>query len=55
MDEDRYVTCVVEKYLASARIKYNSKFHKTTLPHDMICNKEDDYTSDKQVEVLSIE
>ena len=40
-----YVTYVVEKYLETSTKKENSKFHKTTLPHDMIFTKEDDYSS----------
>ena len=53
LDQARYDTSVVKNYIDTAIIKENSKFHKTTLPHDMILTKEDDYTSDKQLEVLS--
>ena len=55
VDKARYATYVVAKCLDTATIKENSKFHKTTLPHDMIFTKEDYSTSDEQVEVLSIE
>ena len=45
MDQARYGTSVVEKYLGTATIKENSKFHKTTLPNDMIFTKEYSSTS----------
>ena len=35
----RYSTPYVAKYLDTATIKENSKFCKTTLPHDMIFTK----------------
>ena len=53
--QDRYDKSVVVKYPYTATIKENSKFHKTTLPHDRILTKEGANTSDKQVKVLSIE
>ena len=53
VDQDRYDTSVVSKYLDTTTIKVNSKFHKTNLPHDVIFTKEDVYTTDEQVEVLS--
>ena len=49
----RYATSVVAKYLETSTIKENSKFHKTTSPHDIIFNKEDNYISDEQVKVFS--
>ena len=52
VDLDRYDTSVVEKYFDTSTIKENSKFHKTTLPHDMIFTKKDTSTSDKKVEVI---
>ena len=54
MDQDRYATYVVAKYLDTSTIKESSKFHKTTLPHYIIFTKEDASTSDEQVEVLFI-
>ena len=39
VDQDRYSTFVAEKYQDTDTIKENSKFHKTTLPHDMIFTK----------------
>ena len=54
VDKARYAASVVEKYLDTATIKYNSKFHNTTFPHDMILTKKYDSTSDEQVKVLYI-
>ena len=51
----RYDTYVVAKYIYTTIIKENSKFHKTSLTHDMIFTKEDYSTSDEQVEVFSRE
>ena len=39
VDQDRYATSVVTKYLDTETIKENTKFHKTTLTHDMIFTK----------------
>ena len=55
MDQSSYYTSDVAKYLETATIKENSKFHKIILPHDIIFTKEYAYTNDEQVEVLSIE
>ena len=38
VDQDRYATSVVIKYLNIFTMKENSKFYKTTLPHDIIYN-----------------
>ena len=54
MDQSRYDTSVVAKYIYTAAIKENSNFNQTNLPHDMIFTKEDAYTRDEQVEVLSL-
>ena len=48
----RYDTYVVAKDIYTAIIKENSKFHKTTLTHDLIFTKEDYSTSDEQLEVF---
>ena len=42
----------MSKYLDTSAIKENSKFHKTTVPHDMVFTKEDTPTSEKQAEAL---
>ena len=54
-DQSRYDKCMFAKYLYTSTIKDNSKFHKSTLPHDMISTEEYASTIDEQVEVLSIE
>ena len=55
MGKTIYATAVVSKYLDTATIKENSKFHQTTLPHDMVFAKEDSSTSYEQVVELSID
>ena len=39
VDQSGYSTFVVAKYLDTVTIKENPKFHKTTLPRDMIFTK----------------
>ena len=55
VDQARYVTSIVAKYLATATLKASNKFYKTTLPSDMIFTNEDVSTSDEQVESLTRE
>ena len=55
MDQARYSTSIVAKYLDTATVKVSNKFYKTTLPADMIFTKEDVSTSDEQVERLTRE
>ena len=55
VDQTRYATAFVSKYLETATIKENSKYHKITLPHDMVFTKKYASTSDEQVETLSIQ
>ena len=55
VDQARYTTYIVEKYLDTATVKSNTKFYKTTLPYDMIFTKDDKSTSDEQVEKLTRE
>ena len=50
VDQARYATSILEKYLDTATVKLSTKFYKTTLPADMIFTKEDVSTSDKKVE-----
>ena len=45
MDQARYATSIVAKYLDTATVKSSNKFYKTTLPADMIFTKEDVSTS----------
>ena len=55
VDQARYYTSIVAKYLDTATVKVSTEFYKTTLPSDMIFTKEDVYTSDEQVEKLTRE
>ena len=55
VDQDRYATSIVVKYLDTATVKSSTKFYKTTLPSDMIFTKADASTSDEQVENLTRE
>ena len=49
VDQDRYATSIVTKYLDTDTVKASTKFYNTTLPADMIFTKEDFFTSDEQV------
>ena len=53
VDQARYATSTVEKYLDTATVKESTKFYKTSFPTDMIFTKEDVSTSDEQVEKLT--
>ena len=53
VDQARYATSIVAKYLDTAIFKVSTKFYKTTLPSDMIFKKEDVSNSDEQVEKLT--
>ena len=55
VDQDRYSTYIVAKYLDIATVKTGTKFYKTTLPADMIFAKEDVSTNDEQVDKLTRE
>ena len=55
VDQDRYATSIVAKYLDTATVKVSNKFYKTTLSDDMIFTKDDVSTSDEQVENLTRE
>ena len=55
VDQARYATSIVAKYLDTATGKVRNKFYKTTLPSCMIFTKEDVSTSDEQVESLNRE
>ena len=50
VEQARYATSIVAKYLATATVKVSNKFYKTTLTADIIFTKEDVSTSDEQVE-----
>ena len=55
MDQTRYATLIVAKYLDTATVKVINKFYSTILPSDMIFTKEDVSTSDEKVERLTRE
>ena len=55
VDQARYATSIVAKYLDTATVKVSKKFYNTTLTVDMIFTKEDVSTSDEQVEKLTRE
>ena len=55
MDQARYATSIVAKYLDTATVKVSKFVYKTTLPADMIFTKEYVSTSDEQVEKLTRE
>ena len=55
MDQARYATSIVAKYLETSTVKVSTKFYKTTFPADMIFTKEDVSTSDEQVDKLTRE
>ena len=55
MDQARYATSIVVKYLDTATFKVSTKFYKTTFPADMIFTKEDVSISDEKVGKLTRE
>ena len=55
VDQARYATSVVTKYLDTSIVKANTKFYKTTLPSYIIFTKADASTSEEKVEKLTRE
>ena len=55
VDQSRYATSIVAKYLDTATVKVSKTFYKKTLPSDIIFTKEDVSTSDEQVKSLTRE
>ena len=47
VDQARYATPIVAKYLDTDTVQASTKFYKTTLPYDMIFTKDDPSTSDE--------
>ena len=45
IDQARYTTSIVAKYLDTVTVKASTKFYKTTLPSDIIFTKADAFTS----------
>ena len=55
VDQARYATSIVAKYLDTVIFKSSKRFYKTTLPSDMIFTKADAYTNDEKFEKLTRE
>ena len=55
VDQARYATSDVAKYLDTATVKTSEIFYKTTLSSDMIFTKADASASNEQVEKLTRE
>ena len=53
VDQARYATSIVAKYLDNSTVKGSNKFYKKTLPSDMIFTKKDVSASDEKVERLN--
>ena len=49
VDQARYDTSIVAKYLDTATVKASTKFYYTTLPYDMILTKAYAYTSGEKL------
>ena len=49
VDQARYATSIVAKYLDTDIIKTSTNFYNTTFPSDMVFTKAYAYTSDNQV------
>ena len=49
VDQARYATSVLAKYLDTETVNTSAKLYKTTFPSDMIFTKSDASTSDEQV------
>ena len=55
VDQARYTTSIVAKYLGTDTVKASKCFYKTTFPSDMKFTKYDTSTSDEQVEKFTRE
>ena len=53
VDQARYSTSIVDKYLDTTTVKTSKTFYNTTLPPDMTFTKADEYTSYEKVEKLT--
>ena len=53
VDQARYSTYIVAKYLDNSTVKTSKKFHKTTFPPVMIFTKDDVSTSDEKSDNLT--
>ena len=55
VDQSRYGSSIVAKYLDTETIKTSKTFYKTTLKYDMTLIKDNESTSDEKVEKLNME
>ena len=55
LDQARYATSIVAKYLDTATVKVSTIFYKTTLPFGIMFTKADVSTRDDKVEKLTRE
>ena len=55
VDQSRYSTSIVDKYLYTATVKTSKKLDKTTFSSDMVFTKYDVSTSDEQFQKLTRE
>ena len=55
VDQARYATSIVEKYVDTDTVKAITKFYNTTLPSDMIFTKDYTSTSDEKVQKFTRE
>ena len=53
VDQARYATSMVAKYMDNYTVKTSTKFYKTTFPYDIIFTKDDLSTSGEQVDKLN--
>ena len=53
VDQARYATYIVAKYLDTATFKTSKKLYKTTLSSDMIFTKADESTSNEKDDQLT--
>ena len=53
VDQARYATSIMAKYLYTATVTRSTKFYNTTLPYDMIFTRDDESTSDEKFEKLT--
>ena len=53
VDQDRYATSTVSKYLDTATVKASTKFYSTNLTYDMIFTKAYASNSDEKVDKLT--
>ena len=55
VNQARYVTSIVAKYLDTATVKKSTKFYNTTLPSDIIFTKADTFNRNKKFDTYNRE